>query len=64
MPTAATLERILRAAGFDCTLELTPRVREVHPGDRGRELLDVLELAALFPARRVEALRYPRFGPL
>ena len=58
VPTVATLERILRAAGFALDLALTPR-----PADRGRELEAVLELAGHFPARHAATLEYPRFPP-
>ena len=54
-PSVATLERIVRAAGFALDLELVPR------RDRGRELEQVLELAAQFPARHDPHLRFPRF---
>jgi transcriptional regulator with XRE-family HTH domain len=56
VPTVATLERILRAAGFALDLALTPR-----PADRGRELEAALELAGHFPTRHAPTLDYPRF---
>ncbi|MCU0309488.1 MAG: helix-turn-helix domain-containing protein [Acidimicrobiales bacterium] len=56
VPTVDTLERILRAAGFDATTELVPAVGGPDPTDRGRELIDVLELAAMFPARHAPTL--------
>jgi len=55
VPSVATLERILRAAGFALDLELVPRT------DRGRELARVLELAGHFPARHAPELTYPPF---
>jgi transcriptional regulator with XRE-family HTH domain len=58
VPTVATLERVLRAAGFALDLELTPR-----PTDRGRELEAVLELASHFPARHAPTLDLPPFPP-
>jgi transcriptional regulator with XRE-family HTH domain len=58
VPTVATLERVLRAAGFALDLALTPR-----PSDRGLELERVLELAGQFPARHAPTLDYPRFPP-
>ena len=57
MPTA---QRIVRAAGFRIVVELVPAVGEPdHP--RGDELVQVLELAAHFPARHEPELRFPRF---
>lgn len=60
-PGVATLERIVRAAGFALDLELVPRVDGDRPADRGRELEAVLALAAQFPARHAETLAFPRF---
>lgn len=61
-PGAATLERVVRAAGFELTASLTPRIGAADPADRGRELLDVLQLAAHFPARHAPTLTAPIFG--
>lgn len=58
-PTVATLNRILRAAGFAVDVTLSPRIERA---ERGRELADVLELAAQFPARHAAHIEYPRFG--
>jgi transcriptional regulator with XRE-family HTH domain len=57
-PTVDTLDRIVRAAGFDLDLDLT---RRVGGPDRGRELVDALELAAQFPVRHERTLPFPRF---
>lgn len=62
VPTVDTLDRIVRAAGFALGNELAPRVEGPTLGDRGRELVEALELAALFPARHARRLAYPRFG--
>lgn len=62
VPTTATFARIVRAAGFDLTTTLTPLVGDIDPADRGRELEEVLELAAQFPARHHRPLRFPIFG--
>lgn len=62
-PAVATLDRIVRSAGYDLVVELRPGVGGDHEGARGRELVEVLELAAQFPARHGAALDYPRFGP-
>jgi transcriptional regulator with XRE-family HTH domain len=61
VPTVDTLDRIVRAAGFDLDLELGHRIGGVDPADRGRELVDALELAARFPARHDPELTFPRF---
>jgi transcriptional regulator with XRE-family HTH domain len=62
-PRVDTLTRILRAAGFTLDLELSARIEEGDTAARGRELAEVLELAAQFPARHARVLPYPRFGP-
>lgn len=59
-PGSSTLERIVGAAGFDIDVVLRPRPDDLHR--RGRELVDVLELAAEFPARHDPVLRAPIFG--
>jgi transcriptional regulator with XRE-family HTH domain len=61
VPGVDTLDRLVRAAGFDLTAEATRRVGTGDPA-RGRELVEVLELAAMFPARHDEALSFPIFG--
>ena len=62
VPTVATLDRIVRAAGFSLEASLLGRPSE-SVRDRGDELLEVLELAAQFPARHSPHLKYPKFGP-
>lgn len=69
VPTVATLDRVLRAAGFDVSVSLSGRAgggadRNTR-AERGRELIEVLELAAMFPARHDPELRsapFPRIG--
>lgn len=61
VPTTATLERIVRAAGFAIDTSLHRRV-EAEGMPRGEELAAVLELAAAFPARHRPALDCPVFG--
>lgn len=61
-PGLATLERILRAAGFELALRVRPAIGGADPAARGRELADVLHLAEQFPARHAARLRYPVFG--
>lgn len=58
-PTVGTLDRILRAAGYATDVTLAPRIDRAG---RGRELVEVLELAAEFPARHATHLEFPRFG--
>ena len=62
-PSVATFDRIVRAAGFRPDLELTKSVGGADPADRGRELVEVLELAGRFPARHSHTLGFPRFRP-
>ena len=63
-PNVDTLDRILTACGFhvDVTLEVRPADVAVDPVARGRELVEVLELAEMFPARHSPTLTAPRFG--
>jgi transcriptional regulator with XRE-family HTH domain len=60
-PSVHTVQRIIRSAGFDPAVVLVPRVDPTE-GGRGDELVQVLELAAQFPARHRRRLQYPRFG--
>jgi transcriptional regulator with XRE-family HTH domain len=60
MPGAATFLRILEAAGFAVDIELSPRIRVRDGIERGRELEDVLELAAQFPARHRKTIGFPK----
>ncbi len=62
VPNVATLDRILRAAGYAADVTLSRRVDDGDRTARGRELIDVLELAAMFPATHEPAITYPRFG--
>ncbi|MCJ7436868.1 MAG: helix-turn-helix transcriptional regulator [Acidimicrobiia bacterium] len=64
VPTVETLIRIVRAAGFGLDLELSPRTGGPDLTARGRELVDVLDLAARFPARHDAKLHFPKFGPV
>jgi len=61
-PSMATLGRIVRSAGFELDVDIVASVGGPDPSARGRELVEVLELAALFPARHTRHLPYPRFG--
>lgn len=59
-PTTDTAERIVRAAGFN--IDTTLSVHLPFDGEsRGIELMQALELAALFPARHSPTVLFPRF---
>ncbi len=59
-----TLDRILTACGFRVDVALTARPPDfaADPAARGRELVEVLELAEMFPARHEATLTAPKFG--
>jgi transcriptional regulator with XRE-family HTH domain len=61
VPSAGTLARIVRAAGYELTVELAPAVGGPDRAARGRELATVLELAEQFPARHAPMLEFPVF---
>ena len=61
-PSIRTLERLLRAAGFELRVEMRPSVGGPDREARGRELAEVLILAEQFPARHARKLPYPVFG--
>lgn len=61
-PSVATLDRVLRAAGFAADVELRRRHRGAGGMARGDELAAVLDLAAAFPARHADQLEAPVFG--
>ena len=63
-PSVLTFLRILEACGFATDFQLSQRIREREGLDRGRELEEVLNLAAQFPSRHTKTLRYPKFGCL
>jgi transcriptional regulator with XRE-family HTH domain len=63
VPSVATLDRIVRAAGFELEAQCSPAVGSADPAARGRELIEVLRLAEMFPARVEATLSFPRFGP-
>lgn len=62
IPSVETLDRIVRSAGFELDAGLSPSVGGADRAARGRELVEVLELAALFPARHAATLEFPKFG--
>lgn len=51
VPVTTTLLRLVHACGFSLDFELSPRIRGDNHYPRGVELEEVLELAAMFPAR-------------
>lgn len=63
-PSVETLNRIVRAAGFELDVQLARRITVAPDGptDRGRELEAVLELASHFPARHAPTLDAPIFA--
>ena len=61
VPTVETLDRIVRAAGYELGVELTPAVGGADRAARGRELAAVLALAEQFPARHAPTLEFPAF---
>jgi transcriptional regulator with XRE-family HTH domain len=67
VPSPATLERVLAAAGRRLTTApATALVRVPRPEElahRGRVLRQVLDLAERLPARRARRLTYPRLAP-
>ena len=62
VPNVDTLDRILRAAGYAADVTLSRRVDDGDRVARGHELIEVLELAAMFPATHAPTITYPRFG--
>lgn len=63
IPRVDTLDRILRAAGYasDITTSGRPDATDADREAKGRELLQVLDLAARFPARHHPFIAFPRF---
>ena len=63
IPRVDTLDRILRAAGYasDITISGRPDATDADREAKGRELLQVLDLAAQFPARHARVIAFPAF---
>ena len=61
-PTTDTFERVVRAAGFEVESALVRTLPVADRAERGQELVEVLELAAQFPAQHHRTLRCPVFG--
>ena len=62
VPSVATLDRIVRACGYELDVAFAPAVGGSDRTARGRELAAVLELAEQFPARHTPTLELPVFG--
>ena len=62
VPSVETLDRVVRAAGYELAVELAPSVGGPDPAARGKELAEVLELAARFPVRHSEKLEFPKLA--
>ncbi len=60
-PRVDTVDRILRAAGFEAEVRLMDAARPVDRVALGRELAAVLDLAGHFPARHSPTLEFPPF---
>jgi transcriptional regulator with XRE-family HTH domain len=60
VPTVDTLERVVRASGHEFTMD--GRLVTFSGPERETELLEVLELAAMFPASPSRTLDAPVFG--
>jgi transcriptional regulator with XRE-family HTH domain len=61
VPRVDTLDRLVRAAGFELDAELGARLDD-DAAARSEELVQALVLAAAFPAEHDRELRFPRFG--
>jgi transcriptional regulator with XRE-family HTH domain len=61
VPSVETLDRVVRAAGYELDVVLTPAVGGTDRAARGRELAEVLDLAEHFPARHAATLDFPVF---
>lgn len=59
VPRVDTLDRIVRSAGFEPSVELAARVGGEDREAKAAELVDVLLLAEQFPARHASTLRFP-----
>lgn len=65
VPNVQTLDRIVRAAGYEIDISLAPRMQSTLVGStRGDELAAVLLLAEAFPVRHNPVLTAPVFSRL
>jgi transcriptional regulator with XRE-family HTH domain len=58
-PSVTTFMRLLHACGFSVDFQLSPRIRGDEANPRGRELEEVLNLAAQFPVRHEPKVSAP-----
>jgi len=61
-PSADTLNRIVESAGFAIDFTVERRQGGEDRSERGRELVEVLELATMFPTHHEPLLAYPPFA--
>jgi transcriptional regulator with XRE-family HTH domain len=61
-PTTTVLSRIIAATGYSLEATLLGIPSDVEGVSRAEELIAVLELAEMFPARHASELAFPRFG--
>jgi transcriptional regulator with XRE-family HTH domain len=61
VPRVDTLDRLVRAAGFELEAALGAGPPDGDAAARARELVEALELAAAFPAEHDAELGFPRF---
>ena len=61
VPGVEVFLRLLNACGVDIAPVSSPRLYFSDKYERGRELVEVLNLAEQFPARHARDMQYPRF---
>jgi len=61
VPSVSTLERLLRAAGFEAVVNLRP-LPPTDERELGEKIEDLFSFADNLPRRRRGALKYPVFG--
>lgn len=64
VPRVDTLDRILRAAGYASDIDVAwrPDATTADRKAKGEELRQALQLAAMFPARHSQRLRFPQLA--
>ena len=63
VPSTTTFLRLIHACDFSVDFLLSPRIRGESDNPRGRELEEVLNLAAAFPVQHDKKLKYPILVP-
>lgn len=61
VPSLPTLQRILDAAGYTLDVDVRRKPMQFDPDERAREIAELLELGALFPATHAPTLQAPIF---